>query len=62
MFTVEVKIAGVRLNRTDRKAGFRSNVTQEPKGEPGSMQWSSYKELTVDTLAHRGDEGRGYLR
>lgn len=24
--------------------------------------WSSYKELTADTLAHRGDEGRGYLR
>ncbi len=24
--------------------------------------WSSYKGLTVDTLAHRGDEGRGYLR
>ena len=23
---------------------------------------SSYKGLTVDTLAHRGDEGRGYLR
>jgi hypothetical protein len=26
------------------------------------FNWSSYKELTVDTLAHRGDEGRGYLR
>lgn len=25
-------------------------------------EWSSYKGLTVDTLAHRGDEGRGYLR
>ena len=25
-------------------------------------EWSSYKELTADTLAHRGDEGRGYLR
>ena len=24
--------------------------------------WSSYKGLTVDTLAYRGDEGRGYLR
>lgn len=28
----------------------------------GSVNWSSYKGLTVDTLAHRGDEGRGYLR
>ena len=26
------------------------------------VNWSSYKGLTVDTLAHRGDEGRGYLR
>ena len=26
------------------------------------INWSSYKGLTVDTLAHRGDEGRGYLR
>lgn len=26
------------------------------------IKWSSYKELTADTLAHRGDEGRGYLR
>jgi len=26
------------------------------------LKWSSYKGLTVDTLAHRGDEGRGYLR
>ena len=26
------------------------------------VNWSSYKGLTADTLAHRGDEGRGYLR
>ncbi len=26
------------------------------------INWSSYKGLTADTLAHRGDEGRGYLR
>ena len=31
-----------------------------PNAEKGN--WSSYKGLTVDTLAHRGDEGRGYLR
>jgi hypothetical protein len=32
------------------------------KPSTGSDKWSSYKGLTVDTLAHRGDEGRGYLR
>lgn len=36
------------------------NGFQQPKRL--IVNWSSYKGLTVDTLAHRGDEGRGYLR
>ena len=36
---------------------IRENGDKKPE-----VRWSSYKGLTVDTLAHRGDEGRGYLR
>ncbi len=51
----------------ERQDGERS---REGKGErigintltAEELKWSSYKGLTVDTLAHRGDEGRGYLR
>ena len=43
--------------RRETKAG---NGFQQP--ERLTVKWSSYKGLTVDTLAHRGDEGRVYLR
>ena len=38
-----------------RRIGINTLTAEE-------LKWSSYKGLTVDTLAHRGDEGRGYLR
>jgi hypothetical protein len=43
-----------------RDASKLGNGSQQPKRL--IVNWSSYKGLTVDTLAHRGDEGRGYLR
>ena len=45
--------------RTGRSSKL-GNGFQQPKRL--IVNWSSYKGLTVDTLAHRGDEGRGYLR
>lgn len=38
------------------KAGKVIRKNSNPK------KWSSYKGLTVDTLAHRGDEGRSNRR
>ena len=43
------------LRKQDKRMGINPPNAEE-------FNWSSYKELTVDTLAHRGDEGRGYLR
>ena len=48
--------------KKSRKDGqSRENGPQHPEASR-DLHWSSYKGLTVDTLAHRGDEGRGYLR
>ena len=45
-----VQISIVSFLKGDGMVGIRIQI------------WSSYEGLTVDTLAHRGDEGRGYLR
>ena len=58
------------IKALERAGNRRINRWREVKAEEWvsttlnveSVNWSSYKGLTVDTLAHRGDEGRGYLR
>ncbi len=47
----------MREERESKKERIGINTLTAEK-----LKWSSYKGLTVDTLAHRGDEGRGYLR
>jgi hypothetical protein len=64
--TIEIVVQSIREigKPIDGSEGQREYCVRKAHNTPsiGSYKWSSYKGLTVDTLAHRGDEGRGYLR
>ncbi len=49
-------------DKAERKSREEARERESTPLNTEKRNWSSYKGLTVDTLAHRGDEGRGYLR